>query len=200
MVGCDSLEVVILVRIQVPQPIDMTVIPLIKKILEYRNTGTAIDIGAGQGHHSIFLAEQGFTVTALDADASLVKKLSEEAKERNLPLVAKVGDVRELEGQWDVVVCTFVLHFLQDNEVEKAINILKKITKSGGLNVIGVHTTENGAERDRKPHLFELNELKDRYADWKILYYWHGLGKAFVSRTTGEKLAKYRADLISQKP
>ena len=180
----------------------MNIIPIVKKILEYRKTGAVIDIGTGQGHHAIFLAEQGFTVTALDTDVELVENLSKIAKERNLSITAKFGDVRTLdtEEKWDVVICTFVLHFLQHDEVEKAIPLLKSITKSGGLNVIGVHTTENITERDRKPHLFEPNELKEWYSDWQILYDWQGLGKPFVSRQTGEKLEKYRADLIAQKP
>src|SRR5476649_157241 len=145
------------------------VIPLVEKILEYRKTGTVIDIGAGQGHHCLFLAEQGFTVTALDTDAVLIKKLSDVSKEKSLHIDARVGDVRTLEtleGQFDIVICTFVLHFLQAKEVEKALNDLKRITKPGGLNVIGVHTVENVTERDRKPHLFEPNELPQGYADW----------------------------------
>lgn len=180
-----------------------SVIPIIQKILEYRDSGTVLDIGAGLGHHAIFLAEHGFKVTALDTDEELVANLADTAKEKNLPLEAKVGDVRSLDtasGPWDIVICTFVLHFLKDEEVEKAIRDIKTVTKSGGLNVIAAHTTENNeAERARKPHLFEPNELKERYADWEVLHYWQGLGKPFVSRQTGEKLEKYRADLIAQK-
>lgn len=180
----------------------MNVIPLVKEILEYRTNGTVIDIGAGQGHHSIFLAEQGFAVTALDTDAALVAQLSKTAEERGLPITSEIGDVRRLDtsNQWDVVICTFVLHFLQDREVDGAIQKLKDITKPGGLIVIGVHTIENISERDRKPHLFKPEELKERFTGWEVLHYWQGLGKAFVSRTTGERLEKYRADLIARKP
>lgn len=181
----------------------MNIIPIVKKILEYRQAGTVIDIGAGQGHHAIFLAEQGFAVTAVDSDPTLIENLSNIAQEKGLSITAKVGDLRMLDvqgKQWDVVICTFVLHFLQDDEVDKAIALLKEITKPGGIIVIGVHTVENVDERDRKPHLFEQNELKERFADWQVLYYWQGMGQPFVSRTTGEKLEKYRADLIAQKP
>lgn len=181
----------------------MNIIPIVQKILEYRKTGTAIDVGAGQGHHTIFLAEHGFTVTAIDTDATLVENLSKITQEKNLPIIAKVGDVRNLDvqgEQWDVVICTFVLHFLQDDEIDKAVSLLKSITKPGGIIVAGVHTIENVIDRNRKPHLFEPNELKEHFADWQILYDWQGLGKPFVSRQTGEKLEKYRADLIAQKP
>jgi tellurite methyltransferase len=180
----------------------MTVIPIVKKILEYRKSGSVIDVGAGLGHRSIFLAEQGFSVTATDTDPALVANLSAIAKERGLPITALLGDVRSMDTngvQFDVVICTFVLHFLKDEEVPKAISLLKSITKAGGIIVIGVHTTENVSEKSRKPHLFEPNELKEYFADWQILHEWQGLGQQFVSRTTGEKLEKYRADLIAQK-
>ncbi len=179
------------------------VVPVIKKILEYRQSRTAIDVGAGLGHHAVFLAEHGFTVDALDTSVEAMNSLAEIARERNLPITSSVGDVRELtlDKQWDVVVCTFVLHFLQDEEVDKAIVDLKAITKPGGIVVVANHTTENNAaERARKPHLFAPQELKERFADWEVLYHWQGLGKPFLSKRTGETLQKYRAELIAQKP
>lgn len=179
------------------------VVPIIKKILEYRKTGTVLDVGSGYGHHSLFLAEQGFSVTALDTDEGSVEQLLKQANEKNISIDASVGDVRTLDtlsGQWDIVICTFVLHFLHDQEIEKAINNLKAATKPGGLCVVAVHTVENITERSRKPHLFEPDELEKLYTDWEILYSWHGLGKPFVSKRTGETLEKYRAELIAQKP
>ncbi len=179
------------------------VVPIIKKILEYRKTGSVLDVGFGFGHHSLFLAEQGFSVTALDTDTVSVEKLVKEAEEKKLPIAAMVGDVRTLytiPDQWDVVICTFVLHFLKDNEIEKAIAHLKAATKPGGLCVVAVHTIENVSERSRKPHLFEPDELLKLYADWNVLYDWYGLGKPFVSKRTGKTEEKYRAELIAEKP
>ena len=168
------------------------VVPIIKKILEFRQGGTVIDIGAGFGHHSIFLAEHGFEVTSLDTDAEAVENLAKEAKEKGLSVSAMVGDVRnisELKGQWDIVICTFVLHFLQDAEVEKAVKDLKAITKSGGLNVIAAHTTENNEEeKARKPHLFQPNELKELYADWRWSITGRGLENHFLGGGPGRLL------------
>ena len=178
------------------------IVPVIKKILDYRTNGTVIDIGAGVGHHAIFLAEQGFTVTAVDNNEESIAALQEVMKEKGISVDVRKGDVQNvasLGGTWDIVVCTFVLHFLRNDEIKKAINDLKAVTTPNGLNVIAVHTTENVTERDRKPHLFEPNELKELYADWKILHYWQGLGVPFVSKRTSEKLEKYRADLIAEK-
>lgn len=178
-------------------------VPVIKKILEYRTSGTVLDVGAGMGHHALFLAENGFRVTAIDNNEEAINKLRAAAKEKGVSLDVQLGDVQSigtLNKKWDIVICTFVLHFLQNNEIDRAIEDLKSITADKGLNVIAVHTTENVTERDRKPHLFEPEELKERYADWEILHYWQGMGVPFVSKRTGEKLEKYRADLIAQRP
>ena len=96
-------------------------------------------------------------------------------------------------------MCTFVLHFLQDNEIARAVGDLKSITADKGLNVVAVHTTENIIERERKPHLFKPEELRELYSDWEILHYWQGLGVPFVSKRTGTTLERYRADLIAQR-
>lgn len=179
-----------------------TVVPIIKKILEYRTSGTLLDIGAGIGHHALFLAENGFRVTAIDNNEESLNKLREAAKEKNVSIDVRLGNVQSvgsLNKKWDIVVCTFVLHFLQDNEIDRAIKNLKSITADKGLNVIAVHTTENFTERERKPHLFKPEELKERYADWGILHYWQGLGVPFVSKRTGTILKRHRADLIAQK-
>lgn len=179
------------------------VVPVIKEILEYRTGGTVLDIGTGMGHHALFLAENGFTVTAVDNKEESVNKLREAAKEKGASIDVRYGDVKNVEAfekKWDIVICTFVLHFLQDNEIDRAIADLKSITAEKGLNVIAVHTTENISERERKPHLFKPEELKERYADWKILHYWQGLGAPYTSVRTGTTIERYRAELIAQKP
>ena len=160
-------------------------------------------MGTGFGQHALFLAELGFEVTAVDTDILAIERFSRQAKEKGLSIATKVCDVRELdslEEEWDVVICTFVLHFLQDSEIEKAIKDLKSITKPGGLNVIAAHTIEMVADAHRKSHLFQPNELKERYTDWNIRHYWQGLGKPFISKQIGETLEKYHAELIAQKP
>lgn len=180
------------------------IVPVIKKILEYRQNGTVIDVGTGFGQHAILLAEHGFKVHAMDADADAVEDLEAKARERGLPITASVGDVRDLplDRQWDVVICTFVLHFLGDADVDKAIADLKAITKPGGIAVIANHTTENNeAERTRKPHLFAPGELRQRFAEWEVLHYDEGLSEPFVSkRFGGAPVQKYAAALIAQKP
>lgn len=40
--------------------------PVVKKVLEHITYGKVLDLGAGEGRNSLFLAENGFEVTAID--------------------------------------------------------------------------------------------------------------------------------------
>lgn len=77
--------------------------------------GDALDLACGSGRHAIWLAEAGFSTTAVDRDATAVEALNREAARRGWPLRAKVVDLES--GQpfldpdtFDVVVGFHYLH------------------------------------------------------------------------------------------
>jgi 2-polyprenyl-3-methyl-5-hydroxy-6-metoxy-1,4-benzoquinol methylase len=80
--------------------------------------GRALDIGAGDGRHAIFLARSGFEVEAVDLSAEAVAKLQEVARRGRLPIKARVGDCGEpdcIRGPYDMIVADTVLgHFEMD--------------------------------------------------------------------------------------
>jgi len=178
------------------------VAPIVTKLLEFRHEGTLLDVASGFGQHAIFFAGCGFDVTALDIDALSLRDIDTISEEKGLEIKTMQGDVKHLDqltGTWDIIVCTFVLHFLNDDEIEKAIKDIKALTNPGGLNVISAHTIENDPD-ESKPHMFKPGELKDRYSDWGIKYEWQGLGNSYKSIKTGEMIQRYRADIIVEKP
>lgn len=68
--------------------------------------GRALDLAAGSGHNAVWLAEQGFDVTAIDGSInglSLAKRL---ARRRGVNLCAAVYDLEhfELAGRFDLVI------------------------------------------------------------------------------------------------
>ena len=176
----------------------MKIAPAIELITNYKSSGEVIDLGAGNGDNSIFLAKKGFKVTAVDADKPKIADLKAKANKLKLPISTKRADLPKLKllKKYDIVVCTMVLHFLGKSKILKVVKNIKGHTKRDGLNVISVHTDKN-AKRSR-PHLFSKDELKSYYSDWRVLYYWEGLGKAFFSKS-GKKVKKYRAEIIAQK-
>lgn len=75
--------------------------------LRPRGGGSAVDAGAGCGFLSIPLAEEGFSVYAIDTDARLLREL--EAHAEGLPIVAIRDDLRRMRdhvaGGVELVVC-----------------------------------------------------------------------------------------------
>jgi 2-polyprenyl-3-methyl-5-hydroxy-6-metoxy-1,4-benzoquinol methylase len=60
--------------------------------LRSRGARTALDLGCGVGHHSLFLAEAGLDVVAMDSSATGLEVLRETAAARNLTLELRQGD------------------------------------------------------------------------------------------------------------
>lgn len=76
-----------------------------------------LDLGAGEGRNAVFLAQQGHTVTAVDASPVGLQKTQRLAREAGTDLTIEVADVTDWRPSrtWDVVVCTF-LHLAPDDQ------------------------------------------------------------------------------------
>ena len=69
-----------------------------------------IAVGAGEGRNAVWLAEQGFRVTALDLSEVGLAKTRQLAAERDVTVETVHADVRTWrpERTWDAAVCTFL--------------------------------------------------------------------------------------------
>lgn len=72
--------------------------------------GTALCIGDGEGRNGVWLAEQGFAVTSVDASSVGLEKAKALAHQRGVALSTVHADLAEFEighEHWDVVVSIF---------------------------------------------------------------------------------------------
>lgn len=67
--------------------------PFLKHYVSSLKLGKAIDIGAGEGRNSVFLAQQGFTVDAIDCSTKGVEKIKRLAAEKNVQVEAKTQNL-----------------------------------------------------------------------------------------------------------
>ncbi|MFP4249643.1 MAG: class I SAM-dependent methyltransferase [Armatimonadota bacterium] len=106
-------------------------------VRQHQLSGRALDIGAGDGRHSIFLARSGFTVEAVDISESAVKRLREYARRGRLPIEARVGDCTRPEcivGPREMVVADTVLgHFAMDEARAIGRRIVDALSPGGWL-------------------------------------------------------------------
>ncbi len=100
-------------------------------------SGRALDIGAGDGRHSIFLARNGFTVEAVDISEAAMKRLREYARRGRLPIEARVGDCTKPEcisGPREMIVADTVLgHFAMDDARAIGQRIVDALSPGGWL-------------------------------------------------------------------
>ncbi len=162
--------------------------------------GSALDLGAGYGRHSLLLASKGFKVTAVEPQSEMLKSLKQKAEKLGVSIRAKQADVRNFDGlgeEYDLVLSTMVLHFLSNHEeAVEAIDAMQKMTAKGGVNVICAYTDKS--QTGLRPYLLNAEELRKSYSTWEILAF-NELEGADIKIDGSDKGKKvYRVELIAR--
>jgi tellurite methyltransferase len=131
----------------------------------------ALDVACGAGHNARFLAESGFSVTALDWSEEALRLTSERCAD--LDVRTERADL-EAEGaglgdeRYDIVCVVRFLH-------RPLFAALRQAVKPGGLVVYRTFTThrlEASSAGPRDPRfLLEPGELPGLFPGWRVLRY-----------------------------
>ena len=143
--------------------------------------GKALDIGMGQGRNAIFLARQGWDVTAFDPSEEGVKQAQAQARTSGVHIGALVAREEEFDLgvlQWDLIVMTYVRR-LRTGDAERF---------SRSLRPQGIFVYENN-------NVGERNELLREFLSFRILRFedvdthsdWHPEKKQRVERLIAQK-------------
>ncbi len=142
---------------------------IVAELLNYKKSGTVLDLGVGWGRNALFLASSGFDVSGIDIDSKAIELFRKKAADAGISVRAELADVQKynIAAEYDVIVSISTLHFTTDPG--KIIQSMKTHTKKMGFNVISVFTKENPDKGFA--HLFGHDELRHYYDDWEILHY-----------------------------
>ncbi len=81
---------------------------MLLRVVEQRvsRRGRALDIGCGTGAHSVFLARQGYEVTAVDQSAAALRAAEEHAREQGVSVRFIESDILKwkVEGTFELVL------------------------------------------------------------------------------------------------
>ena len=136
-----------------------------------------LDIGCGEGQDAVFLARNGYKVSAFDiADAGLEKarRLSELGGTTVDFFRSDILDYQP-NGMYDIVFCSGVIHYLPPDKRSEVISRLKEHTAPHGLHVINVFVSKpfispppdaESAESAHPP--WKSGELFMYYHDWLL--------------------------------
>jgi SAM-dependent methyltransferase len=95
---------------------------------------TALCVADGEGRNSVFLAEQGLAVTAMDASPVGVEKARRLAAERGVSIDFRIADVLSWEwipNSYDIVLAVFI-QFLTPDERSAVFEGMKRTLRPGG--------------------------------------------------------------------
>lgn len=112
----------------------LTSLKYINMYLREMNNPSIIDIGAGSGRYSAFLADNGYQVTAVDLIKHNVRKI--EALKKNIKIFqGNAINLKKFKDESFDLTLLFgpMYHLLTKEEKLKALNEAKRITKTKGI-------------------------------------------------------------------
>ncbi len=135
-----------------------------------RGPGRALDICTGQGRNAVFLASQGWDVTAVDvSDAGLevAQRNAGQAGVRIRTVLASADEYDSGAATWDLVVATYAPVPLTDPAYAARI---RNSLRPGGLIVIESFATD-ASEEDRTPVDIDPADLRRAFAGLRVLHF-----------------------------
>lgn len=132
--------------------------------------GSSIDLACGAGRNAIYMAEQGWTVTAIDGSESAIELVRARSAARRLKVETHVRDLtaRDFilpEDAFDLIV---IAYYLQRDLFAKA----KAAGRVGGIVLAIAHTPEPSEAWNEKR--LAPGELRSFFAGWEILWDYEG--------------------------
>jgi SAM-dependent methyltransferase len=129
--------------------------PLLVAHAEGLSPGRALDMGSGPGRNSLWLANRGWTVTAVDVSAVGLEMAEQRAAEQGLALTTVRGDVLSWlpeESSYELVVLAN-LHLHQTQLPGVLQQLVKGLVPGGHLFVVGHDVANLGKHGPQDPDL-----------------------------------------------
>lgn len=169
---------------------------LLIEAVKHSKGGTALHLGASSGRNSLYLAANGFKVTAVDSSFSNMEVLSFAAHHAKLDIAVLHADTSEFkpETTYDLVLGSAMVHLFDRETIAETIHMMQSITNPGGLNVLLI-SAENDDTGER-PRLFESGILPGYYTGWELIAEEEKLAVQFDLNPSHF----HRAGLIAKRP
>lgn len=138
----------------------------------------AISIADGEGRNSVWLAELGLDVTAIEISAVAIEKARHLAAARKVAVRFMQADMLapgwppiDMQAAFDWVVGIFI-QFVGPEWRERQFEFMKQLTRPGGRILLQGYTPKQLEYRTGGPsaveNLYTEDILREAFADWKI--------------------------------
>jgi tellurite methyltransferase len=145
--------------------------PLVEQFAADLSPGDALDVASGPGRNSLYLAERGWRVTAVDGSPIAIGILRARAREKQLTLDSHIADLDR--GQFAIEPESFDLicdcYYLQRDLIPQ----MQAGVRPDGLLIAIVHLTGDD-QPEGTPTRARPGELQSYFTDWAVLHYYEG--------------------------
>ncbi|WP_342320578.1 tellurite resistance methyltransferase TehB [Kosakonia sp. BYX6] len=171
--------------------------------MNYIQPGKALDLGCGNGRNSLYLANKGFDVTSWDKNPNSISNLQTiRAAEGLGNLHIATADLNNLsfDGEYDFILSTVVLMFLEAKTIPGLIANMQRCTKPGGYNlIVAAMDTADFPCTVGFPFAFKEGELRHYYAGWNLLKYNEEVGELHRTDANGNRIKLRFATMLARK-
>lgn len=168
------------------------------------NPGKTLDLGCGNGRNSLYLAANGFDVTAWDKNPAGIDNIERiKAAEGIVNLTAEIKDLNSLrfEGEYDFILSTVVMMFLEAQTIPGLIANMQRCTKPGGYNlIVAAMDTPDYPCNVGFPFAFKSGELSHYYEGWELVKYNEDVGELHRTDASGNRIKLRFATMLARKP
>jgi SAM-dependent methyltransferase len=165
--------------------------PLLVDAARDLSPGHALDLACGTGRNALWLARQGWSVTAVDGSATAIEILRNRAERSGVTVDAQVADLEQ--NGFTIAPARYGLiamcYYLQRNLFEPC----KRGLAPGGVMIVTALLMEPGKELST--FRLQPGELRSCFQGWDILHYregadaWeHKVAEVIVRRPSAESL------------
>ncbi|AOW93731.1 methyltransferase [Rhodococcus sp. WMMA185] len=111
--------------------------PVVKELVAYGALrGEVLDSGTGLGHHAIYFASKGYSVTGIDSSPAAIEQAKRNAQTAGVTVDFQLADATTLdgfEGRFDTVVDSALYHTFQEDEdtQNRYMQALHRATRPG---------------------------------------------------------------------
>lgn len=166
--------------------------------------GKTLDLGCGNGRNSLYLAANGYDVTAWDKNPMSISTLESIRQKEgldNLQTAEKDLNTLRFDGEYDFILSTVVMMFLQADTIPGLIANMQRCTKPGGWNlIVAAMDTEDYPCTVGFPFAFKEGELKNYYAGWEFDRYNEDVGELHRTDAEGNRIKLRFATMLARKP
>jgi SAM-dependent methyltransferase len=145
--------------------------PAMLSLLPPLANARVLDAGCGSGWYCEYLLNHGAKVTAVDYNDQFVELTKARVSNRARVLQADLAEPLEFAqpGEFDLVICPLVLHYLKD--WEPVLREFQRILRVSGLLAFSTHHPTMDWKLFKKEDYFAVDLLEDAWDMGKVSFY-----------------------------